>query len=396
MHKKLKIAIYSGQIPSTTFIESLITAVSEHHNVLLFGSQPKEISYSNKNIKVYKIPHNNWLKLAYNLWRTLQLLVQRPKALIALYKEVKTYKTAYHRWQNYSKLLPMVLNQPDILHIQWAKNLQNLMVLKTVFNIPLVLSLRGSQINYSPIVSKELSISYRKNFPKVDAFHAVSIAMGSEAEKYGAVTEKIKVIYSILPKMFLDAYQPLQSKKRSTIKILSVGRSHWIKGYTYAIEAMAELKNRGHTVHYQIVGIDKADEELLFLIAEFGLSQNVVLQPKMSQTELMAVMQTQDIMLLSSLEEGIANVVLEAMAMGLPVISTNCGGMSEVVIPGETGILVPVRDGKAIAQAVIDLQNMPIPQLQNQSKNAHELVKSNFNMKSNVGQFLELYQSISS
>ncbi|MEO8773215.1 MAG: glycosyltransferase family 4 protein [Gelidibacter sp.] len=394
MHKKLKIAIYSGQIPSTTFIESLITGVSEHHDVLLFGSQPKVISYSNKNIKVYKIPDNNWHKLAYNLWRTLQLLVQRPKELVALYKEVKTYKTAYHQWQNYSKLLPMVLNQPDILHIQWAKNLQNLMVLKTVFNIPIVLSLRGSQINYSPIISKELAISYSKNFPKVDAFHAVSKAIGLEAEKYGASTEKIKVIYSILPKLFLDAYQPLQSKTGSTINILSVGRPHWIKGYTYAIESMAELKNRGYSVQYQIIGIDKPDEELLFLIAEFGLSQNVVLQPKMSQTKLMALMQTQDIMLLSSLEEGIANVVLESMAIGLPVISTNCGGMSEVVIPGKTGLLVPVRDGKAIAQAVIDMRNMPLQELQNQSNNAHELIKSKFNMHENVSQFLELYRSV--
>lgn len=394
MHKKLKIAIYSGQIPSTTFVESLIQAIGEHHEVLLFGSQTKTINYTNENIKTFIIPNNNWLKGVYNIWRSTQLALRRPKSLVQLWKETNTHKTAYHKWQNYSKLLPMVLHQPDVLHIQWAKSLEEFMVLKTVFNIPIVLSLRGSHINYSPIVSKKLADSYLKNFSQVDAFHAVSKAIAVEAEKYGAPTDKIQVIYSMVPNLFFDAYQPLKPKDKSAIKILSMGRPHWVKGYAYAIQAIATLKNKGYTVQYQIIGIDKPDEELLFLIAELGLEKNVSLKPKMPQSELIALMQTQDIMLLSSLEEGIANVVLEAMAIGLPVISTDCGGMSEVVIPGETGFLVPNRDPKAMAQAVIELQNMTLNELQIQTENAHKLIKSKFDVTRGLKQFLELYQSV--
>src|SRR5690606_27197752 len=135
---------------------------------------------------------------------------------------------------------------------------------------------------------------------------------------------------------------------------------HWKKGYAYAIRAVAELKNQGYSVLYQIVGMNRQDEELLFLISELGLEHEVILHKGISQEKLMALMQTQDILLLSSLEEGIANVVLEAMAIGLPVISTDCGGMNEVVIPGKSGLLVPKRDPKAMAQAVIDLQNMTL------------------------------------
>lgn len=394
MHKKLKIAIYSGQIPSTTFVESLIQAIDEHHEVLLFGSKTKTLNYTNKNIKIFIIPNNNWLKGVYNIWRSIQLALRCPKNLVELWKETYTHKTAYHKWQNYSKLLPMVLHQPDVLHIQWAKSLQDFMILKTVFNIPIVLSLRGSHINYSPIVSKKLAASYRKNFPQVDAFHAVSKAIAVEAEKYGAPTDKIQVIYSMVPKLFFDAYQPLKPKTKNNVKILSVGRSHWVKGYTYAIQAIAALKNQGHNVQYQIVGIDKPDEELLFLIAELGLEKNVSLKSKMPQTELIALMQTQDIMLLSSLEEGIANVVLEAMAIGLPVVSTDCGGMSEVVIHGETGFLVPVRDVNAMAQAIIDLKNMPHHKLQAQTEKAHSLIKEKFNTEKNVEQFLKFYLSV--
>lgn len=392
MHKKLKIAIYSGQIPSTTFIESLIKAVAEHHEVRLFGTQIKAINYPNKNIKTFKNPNNKWLRLSYNIWRSLLLGLHRPKDLISLCREVTTYNTAYEKWQNYSKLLPIILYKPDILHIQWAKNLADLMVLKTEFNIPIVLSLRGAHINYSPIVSKKLAASYCKNFPQVDAFHAVSKAIGCQAEKYRASVEKILVIYSMVPPIFLEAYKSLKPKTDNIIKILSVGRSHWKKGYPYAIQAISILKNKGYTVQYQIIGIDKPDEELLFLIAELGLYHEVILRKSMAQSELIRLMQTQDALLLSSIEEGIANVVLEAMAVGLPVISTDCGGMKEVVIPKETGFLVPVRDSEAFAKAVIELQNLPFKQLEVQTKNAHNLIKSKFDQMENVKQFLALYQ----
>lgn len=394
MQKKLKIAVYSGKIPSTTFIESLIKALGKNHEVLLFGKQTKAINYPYKTIKIHKTPHNNWTKLGFNIGRTLLLLLKQPKDLIKLFTGVKEQRTIYKKWQTYSKLLPIILYKPDVLHIQWAKDLENLMVLKTLFNIPVVVSLRGSHITFSPVVSKKLAASYRKNFPEVDAFHAVSKAIGMEAEKYGAPADKIHVIYSMVPKLFLDAYQPLSPKTRSPIKILSVGRPHWIKGYIYGIRAIAELKKRGYMVQYQIVGMHRLDEELLFLISELGLEHDVILHKGMSQDKLMGLMQTQDVLLLSSLEEGIANVVLEAMAVGLPVISTDCGGMNEVVILRKTGFLVPVRNANAMAQAVIDFQQMPYESLQIQTQNAHDLVRKNFQEEKNLAQFLKLYQSI--
>tara|TARA_R110002111_G_scaffold259176_2_gene328946 strand:+ start:8902 stop:10092 length:1191 start_codon:yes stop_codon:yes gene_type:complete len=394
LNKKLKIAIYSGQIPSTTFIESLVTAIAEHHEVLLFGTQNKSINYANKNIRLYKTPKNNWLKLVYNFWRSLLLGLKNPKELITLFKIVSTNKTTYQKWQNYSKLLPLVLYQPDILHLQWAKNLEDFIVLKTYYKIPVVLSLRGAHINYSPLVSGSLANSYRENFPKISAFHAVSKAIVNEAKKYNVVTEKTHIIYSVIPDLFIDAYEPLKQKKHQTIKILSVGRPHWIKGYTYIIKALAELKNLGYKFQYQIVGIDKPDDELLFLIDALDLKRNVILQKSVSQPELIKLMKTQDVMLLGSLAEGIANVVLEAMAIGLPVISTDCGGMNEVVISGETGFLVSTRNEKAITKALIDFYHMPYNQLQIQTQNAHNLIKEKFNREKSVTQFLELYNSI--
>ena len=59
-----------------------------------------------------------------------------------------------------------------------------------------------------------------------------------------------------------------------------------------------------------------------------------------------------DILLLSSVEEGVPNVILEAMALGTVVVSTDCGAVREIITDGENGFLVPVRDPRAIADMV--------------------------------------------
>ena len=83
---------------------------------------------------------------------------------------------------------------------------------------------------------------------------------------------------------------------------------------------------------------------------QLGINDSVNIMNELPQDELFEIMRSFDVLLLPSLNEGIANVVLEDMAIGIPVISSDCGGMPEVVIPNTTGWLVPVRDSKAIAK----------------------------------------------
>ena len=70
------------------------------------------------------------------------------------------------------------------------------MPLQKEFNIPIVLSLRGAHVNYSPLADASLLESYKRNFPKVRGFHAVSKQLVMKAEFYGASADKIHVIYS--------------------------------------------------------------------------------------------------------------------------------------------------------------------------------------------------------
>jgi colanic acid/amylovoran biosynthesis glycosyltransferase len=140
-------------------------------------------------------------------------------------------------------------------------------------------------------------------------------------------------------------------------KMISVGRSHWKKGYTYALDACKLLKDAGLQFQYTIIGGANAIE-YQYQIHDLGLENHVNLIGQQSFETVQRHIQEANLLILPSVEEGIANVVLEAMALGTLVLSTDCGGMREVVTDGETGFLVPIRNSQALADAVIEIQKL--------------------------------------
>ncbi|PWI31510.1 hypothetical protein DI383_02245 [Flavobacteriaceae bacterium LYZ1037] len=390
----MKIAIFSGSIPSTTFIEHLIEGVAKTHTVWLFGVKHSPKKYKASNIKIVATPKAKLLNLWVTFFRTIWLLLKSPKDIFKLLIEIKQFPSLYTKWNWYSKWLPIILYKPDILHIQWAKDVEYYMFLKKEFDIKIILSLRGAHINYSPVVNPKLAAIYRQEFPHIDGFHAVSKAIGLEAQMYGAPPKRIQVIHSPVPKCFFEEYLILNKNESKIIQIVSVGRFHWIKGFKYMLDAIFLLKQKGKQVNYTIIGPQKFSEELLFQIHQLGLEKDIKLMASLPQDKLIITLKTFDMLVLPSLKEGIANVVLEAMALGLPVLSSDCGGMPEVVIPKNTGWLVPVRDPEALANAIVEIKDTSVAELQNITKNAHHFVQEHFNAEDSIQQFLELYESI--
>ena len=390
----MKIAIFSGAIPSTTFIEHLIDGVSQHQEVLLFGVLSKPIRYDEKRVRLYITPRSHWNNLLITAFRSLRLLIKNHTHLKIIYKEAKQYPTFYERFIWFSKFVPIALYQPDIIHFQWARDLDFYAFFITKLRFKCVLSLRGAHINYTPIIEPRIGDLYSAVFPLIDGFHAVSEAIKVEAQQYGALDAVTSVIHSPIKPLFFEKYQPKVRTFKQEVHIVSVGRFHWIKGYAYALNALAILKSKGMRFTYTIIGPTTYTEALLFQLHDLGLEAEVQLVDHIAQAELIDYLLTQDVLLLPSLEEGIANVVLEAMAIGLPVVSTDCGGMAEVVKHKETGWLVPVRNPDAIAEAIIDVTQTSDEGLLEITQHAHDFVKEHFNAEDSIQQFLELYERV--
>src|SRR5690606_29444047 len=144
LKKRLKIAIYSGDVPSTTFIERLVLGLSEKgHTIYLFGFKKEKVSYPS-NIKVVAYKHI-WLSKIMHLVRYgFLLFLFRPKAKRTLDKFLKQNdrNSLYAKVKYY----PVLWHQPDIFHIQWAKSIGDWMWLQQ-FGTKIIVSLRGVHIN---------------------------------------------------------------------------------------------------------------------------------------------------------------------------------------------------------------------------------------------------------
>ena len=102
--------------------------------------------------------------------------------------------------------------------------------LKDIYGVKIVLSLRGSHINYSAYANDSLARNYNILFPKVDRMHAVSKKISFKAEKLGANRDKTDIIYSALDLDLLKTYKKNNYEPHKPFRFLSVGRFHWVKG----------------------------------------------------------------------------------------------------------------------------------------------------------------------
>ncbi|MDQ1335159.1 MAG: hypothetical protein QG552_2109 [Thermodesulfobacteriota bacterium] len=166
------------------------------------------------------------------------------------------------------------------------------------------------------------------------------------------------------------------------------------KGISDLIEAAAAVTERMPAVKFVLVGEDRGIQKQLEAKAHrLGISQQVIfLGQRLDIPDLLAA---GDLLALSSHEEGFSNVILEAMASGLPVVATDVGGNREAVMDGITGWLVPLKDPAAMAEKILDL-------LSDRGKAApwgrrgQERVKEAFTIDRMVAAHMNLYESVGS
>ena len=141
------------------------------------------------------------------------------------------------------------------------------------------------------------------------------------------------------------------------------------------MQVCKQLMETGVDFNYTIIGATNNEEELIYLIKDYKLEEKVVLKPKVSQDEVFKQMRLASALILPSLEEGIANVAIEAMAIGLPVISTDCGGMSELIEDDKSGFLTPLHDIEGFVNTIMKFHKLRIEEIDNLRVEARKTVE---------------------
>jgi colanic acid/amylovoran biosynthesis glycosyltransferase len=291
-----------------------------------------------------------------------------------------------YRW------LPFAGRDWDVLYFPW--NATAVAYLPLMDSGPTVVSCRGTQVNVSPHNPRRAALreGLPVTFGKAAAVHCVSAAIRDEAALYGLDVNKATVIR---PAVDPDTFRPASSPRPADglFHIISTGDVIWRKGYEYALAAVRLLVDRGVPAHFEIIGSGVENQRLLYTIQDLGLNEHVTWHGQLAPAAVLARLQSADVCLLSSLSEGIANVVLEGMACGLPVVTTDVGGMREAVTDGVEGFLVPARDPSATAEALATLWRRPDLRA-GMGAAGRARIERDFRLDDQVDAFLNLFRSV--
>lgn len=231
-------------------------------------------------------------------------------------------------------------------------------------------------------------------YPRADAIICVSQGVARDISKIINSAKKIKVIYNpvtndkiykwaqeaVLHHWFFDQKIPV---------ILAVGRLTKAKDYPNLLKALNQIVKE-KPVRLVILGEGTEEIKIKKIIKKLDLSKNTALLGFKENPY--KFMKRASVLALSSFREGFGDVIVEAMACGLPVVSTNCAGPSEIIENGKNGILVPRSDERALAKGILQVLNNSFL-AQKLSKQGLNRAKD-FSVEKSIKEYEEVFEEI--
>ena len=199
---------------------------------------------------------------------------------------------------------------------------------------------------------------------------------------------KIKIVHCGLDRSFLE--QP-SSPPPDNSRFVCVGRLAEQKGQLVLIEAAQLLRDRGIAFELVLVGDGSMRPEIETLIAQFGLGEEVRLTGWLTETEVQAEILKARALVLPSFAEGLPVVIMEALALRRPVVSTYVAGIPELVQPGLTGWLVPAGDPQVLAGAIEACLGTPQEKLDQMAERGRDSVTEAHCVDREVAKLIDLF-----
>jgi colanic acid/amylovoran biosynthesis glycosyltransferase len=407
----MRIAFVVGSVfpaMSETFIINQITGLIDRgHEVDIYAEKPELVAELHPDIKTYhlldytyyhQVPQRYLLRLLQGLRLIITGLCKKP---VVTLKSLNLFK--YGRQATSLKLLYQVSlhfdKQPyDIIQCHFGYNglrglvLRDLGVLQGKF----VTAFHG--LDLSQDIQAQGVHLYDQLFEQGDLFLPVSEHWKRKLIELGCDPKKV-----LVHRMGIDLssfkFIPRQQSNSDQVYLISVSRLTEKKGLEYSIRAVAALIKNGRKIEYTIVGDGTLRDELQQLIQALDVCDSIKLLGWKQKTEVIELLKTSDIFLLPSItsrsgnQEGIPVALMEAMAMGLPVISTFHSGIPELVEHNISGFLVTERDVKGLAAKLDDL--ITHPELRSQMGWAgYSHIQAQYDIERLNDRLVELYREL--
>lgn len=384
------IGLVLGSAPgySETFFRSKIEGLQESGNqVILFcgdNSQNFKLCPVVLFPKQYQSRFKQVIKL---IWVYLGLFPY----LKTIFKFIKLERQDGVSWVRILKSLysyaPVFKNKLDWLHFGFgtlAIGGENLSAAKEA---KMAVSFRGFDIGVYPIKHPNC---YKRLWDKVSKIHVISDDIAKLIYEYGFKNQApiVKITPAIDTKHFSASQHTLLELP---IQMVTIARLHWKKGLDYTLEALALLKQAGVSFQYRIIGTGSEAETLKFACYQLGLQNEVLFLGKLEHAQVKQQLETSQIYIQYSVQEGFCNAVLEAQAMGLLCVVSDAEGLSENIQDGYTGWVVAKRKPDLLKKKLMEILELPFNVQTKIMEQAIKRVQNDFNLEQQKQAFYEFY-----
>jgi Glycosyltransferase len=242
--------------------------------------------------------------------------------------------------------------QPDIIHAQFYSIGAIAAVLKKRYKVPFVITEHSSKLNTDLQNISQLDLNLAKSaYQCADKLIAVSHALAANLKN------NFQVEATVIPNIVdVSQFQYVERTPKDDFTFISVGNLVKIKGFDQLLEAFAEAFKADNAVKLSIVGDGPELENLQNTVTRLNLNGKVSLLRTIGRNRIKSFYQEGDAFVLASHSETFGVVFIEAMATGLPVIATSCGGPNDIVTEN-AGYLIPVDDRQALVSALQAMRN---------------------------------------
>jgi colanic acid/amylovoran biosynthesis glycosyltransferase len=393
LNSKGRIGLVLSMVPaySETFFRNKISILGKAgYEVVLFASGGRDTSGTIPRIVTgydTELPrHRKFLPLLLALAR---LLLHAPAAL-RLYRMNR--EDGFSRNRNLASLIVsahILGHRVDWLHFGFASNALLMENVARAIRAKMAVSIRGFDIGILPIKNPGC---YRLLWKRIDRLHYISDDLYRLALADGlppdVPAEKIEpaVDASLGGKVSVK-----EGDIPAEPTFVTVGRLHWKKGYPLMLHALSKLKEQGLRFKYRIVGEGEDREQIVYLCHALGLTGQVELMGRRSHAETLQIMGSGDIYLQYSIQEGFCNSVLEAQLLGRLCIVSDAEGLSENVLHGRTGWVVPRNESLLLKHTIESVLGMTEAEREAIREAASSRIRDEFSLEVQQRKFIGFY-----
>jgi len=370
----MNVCVFAGNFPtrSETFVMSHVTGLIDRGmEVTVLANKGDPLAWS--SLEDYQSNLKNMVfHYRFPISKKERIIGAGAKFLLALAKgDTKIFSTLNYRRYGHDAINLRLLYAYTV-----AKTMPKIGVLHCHFG---PMGTLGAHLKRSGLVEKlvvtfhgydlsralvdGLSNPYEAVFEEADLILPISDRWHRVLTKLGAPTDRM-LVHRVGIDVSKFVYK-IRNGSQNKLRIVTTARFTEKKGIRYAIEAFAKAKAKKPRLQYDIIGEGDLFDEIKDLIAFLGLTGSITLHGAKSHSEVRTLLDESDVFMLPSVtasdgdQEGIPVALMEAMAAGMPVITTRHSGIPELVEDEVSGYLSPEKDSDKLAESILKLAENP-------------------------------------